>query len=99
MWSYLQYRRIGGEVKARVEKVLADGGSPRDCYTVSMASFSGEGERCEEYKEHRLYVQSAGIEEPLDPKNWPLLDRCKNIGILSLLIFVQGWAGAAESMA
>ena len=35
----------------------------------------------------------------MDPKNWSLLSRCKNIAILSFLIFGQAWAGAAESMA
>lgn len=44
-------------------------------------------------------VVASGEDEPLDPKNWPLLDRSKNIAILAFLIFVQGWAGAAESMA
>jgi DHA1 family multidrug resistance protein-like MFS transporter len=38
-------------------------------------------------------------DDPIDPRNWPLTARCKNIGILSLLIFVQAWAGAADSMA
>lgn len=37
--------------------------------------------------------------DPLNPQNWPLISRCKNIAILSFLIFVQGWAGASESMA
>jgi MFS family permease len=44
-------------------------------------------------------VRISGDDDPLDPRNWPLISRCKNIAILSLLIFVQAWAGAAESMA
>ncbi|ETR99409.1 MFS general substrate transporter [Trichoderma reesei RUT C-30] len=38
-------------------------------------------------------------EDTLNPQNWPLAARCKNIAILAFLIFVQGWAGASESMA
>jgi MFS family permease len=41
----------------------------------------------------------SGDDGPLDPKNWSLLSRSKNIFILSLLIFTQAWAGAAESQA
>jgi MFS transporter, DHA1 family, multidrug resistance protein len=47
----------------------------------------------------RFMVRTCGEDDPLDPRNWPLLSRCKNIAILSLLIFVQAWAGAAGSMA
>ncbi|KEZ45688.1 MFS transporter, DHA1 family, multidrug resistance protein [Scedosporium apiospermum] len=46
-----------------------------------------------------IIVRASGREDPLDPRNWSLVARCKNIFILSLLIFVQGWAGAADSMA
>ncbi len=42
---------------------------------------------------------TAGEDDPMNPCNWPLLLRCKNIAILSLLIFSQAWVGAAESMA
>ncbi|KAK5790849.1 hypothetical protein VI817_006158 [Penicillium citrinum] len=37
--------------------------------------------------------------DPLDPRNWKLLSRSKNIGILVFLIFTQGWAGSADSPA
>jgi MFS transporter, DHA1 family, multidrug resistance protein len=47
----------------------------------------------------RFMVRPFGEDDPLDPRNWSLLSRCKNIAILSLLIFVQGWAGAAGSIA
>jgi DHA1 family multidrug resistance protein-like MFS transporter len=49
--------------------------------------------------EDRIFVRISRDDDPLDPHNWPLLSRCKNIGMLSLLIFVQAWADAAESMA
>lgn len=37
-------------------------------------------------------------DDALNPQNWSLISRCKNLAILALLIFVQGWAGASESM-
>jgi MFS family permease len=47
----------------------------------------------------RIWVRTTGEADPIDPKNWPLLSRSKNIGILVLLIFTQGWAGSADSQA
>jgi DHA1 family multidrug resistance protein-like MFS transporter len=49
--------------------------------------------------EDKIWVEEEGDEDPLNPMNWPLVSRAKNIMILSLLIFVQAWSGAAESMA
>ncbi|KAG0651884.1 putative efflux pump kojT [Hyphodiscus hymeniophilus] len=46
-----------------------------------------------------IMVCKVGENDPLDPLNWPLSSRCKNIPILTLLIFVQAWAGASGSMA
>ncbi|OAF55422.2 hypothetical protein VC83_08364 [Pseudogymnoascus destructans] len=48
---------------------------------------------------NKITVRISGEDDPLDPRNWSLLSRCKNIAILSLLIFVQAWAGAAGSIA
>ncbi|KAI5456783.1 major facilitator superfamily domain-containing protein [Mariannaea sp. PMI_226] len=39
-----------------------------------------------------------GDNDPLNPLNWTVLERAKNIFILCLLVFTQAWAGAAESM-
>lgn len=49
--------------------------------------------------DERFQVRTFGEDDPFDPRNWPLLDRCKNIAILALLIFVQAWAGAGNSQA
>ena len=49
---------------------------------------------------NHIYVRlTSEDEDPINPKNWPLLHRSKNMVILSLLIFSQAWAGAAESQA
>ncbi|EXJ57173.1 hypothetical protein A1O7_07520 [Cladophialophora yegresii CBS 114405] len=47
----------------------------------------------------KIVVQLQGDADPLDPRNWSLAARCKNIAILSFLIFSQGWASGADSMA
>jgi len=46
-----------------------------------------------------IIVKLSGENDPIDPKNWSIGERAKNIAILSFLIFVQAWASAAESMA
>ncbi len=45
-----------------------------------------------------IWIVETGDDDPINPRNWPLVKRCKNIAVLSFLIFVQGWAGAALSM-
>jgi hypothetical protein len=102
MWSYVQYRRLGKEVEKEVKKQsipgekktsgLESGQSP-DLQQVNQL-IDGIQE-----KDNRHRVVASEEDDPIDPKNWPLLHRSKNIAILSFLIFVQGWAGAAESMA
>ncbi|KAK6538787.1 hypothetical protein TWF694_010354 [Orbilia ellipsospora] len=47
----------------------------------------------------RIKVGVTDFGDPFNPKNWSLLSRSKNIAILALLITVQAWAGAAESIA
>ena len=44
-------------------------------------------------------MRTTGDTDPIDPKNWSLASRSKNIAILSLLIFTQAWAGSADSPA
>lgn len=42
-------------------------------------------------------MRTTGDADPIDPKNWTLPSRSKNIAILSLLVFTQAWAGSADS--
>lgn len=44
-------------------------------------------------------MRTNGDSDPIDPQNWSLLSRSKNIAVLSLLIFTQAWAGSADSPA
>jgi DHA1 family multidrug resistance protein-like MFS transporter len=52
----------------------------------------------ESNKNGRIVVECPP-DDPIDARNWPLLHRAETIAILFLLVFVQGWAGAADSMA
>lgn len=58
-----------------------------------------KGSSKDDKKDDPFIVCTSGEDDPFDPRNWPLLGRCRNIAILSLLIFVQAWAGAAGSQA
>lgn len=44
-------------------------------------------------------MRTDGDGDPIDPRNWSLLSRAKNIAILSFLIFTQAWTGSADSTA
>lgn len=46
-----------------------------------------------------IVVGKEGHDDTLDPHNWSLRSRSANIAVLSLLIFTQGWASAADSQA
>ncbi|KIW83638.1 hypothetical protein Z517_02884 [Fonsecaea pedrosoi CBS 271.37] len=120
MWSLVQYRRIGQQVKHEWQK---DGG--KQGHTNKQSAFQdleavstqqslnrSDGVNEEQSSEARtepdngrtradgkIEVNTTDDSDPIDPRNWPLLARCKNIAILSLLIFSQGWASAADSMA
>jgi len=112
MLSVRQYRKIGKDV-ARHVSAGADGraiarGSidaksadspPGDSEAIS-ATAGQDKEKKDDDDSDRIWVRLEDEEnDPLNPKNWSLLSRSKNIAVLSLLIFVQAWAGGAESMA
>ncbi|KAK0630496.1 major facilitator superfamily domain-containing protein [Bombardia bombarda] len=67
--------------------------------TIADSQTKSPNESDEPASNEKIRVEISGDDDPLDPKNWPLLSRCKNLAILCLLIFVQAWSGAAESMA
>jgi hypothetical protein len=104
MWSYVQYRRLGKQLENEVKKQPSHVPSEKRAsrlesdQSLALQQANPDIDGLQEKDNHHRVVAS-GDDDPLDPKNWPLLDRSKNIVILSFLIFVQGWAGAAESMA
>lgn len=57
---------------------------------MSLAAANGDG---------HIWVRKVGPDDPIDPQNWSLLSRSKNIAILTVLIFTQSWAGSADSAA
>ncbi|KAJ4581419.1 hypothetical protein HRR81_000450 [Exophiala dermatitidis] len=65
---------------------------------VSEKSSTADGSRSGNDND-KILVESEGESDPLDPRNWSLRSRSINIAVLSFLIFAQGWAGAADSMA
>jgi hypothetical protein len=112
MWSYIQYRQLGRKVAAEVERpscsTRQSSGNEKQHSDVDKASISpspkasdspNNGDHGNAEKGDKIIVRLEGDDDELDPKNWPLLSRAKNIAILSFLIFSQAWAGAAESMA
>ncbi|OCL12641.1 MFS general substrate transporter [Glonium stellatum] len=97
MWSYVQYRRIGRQVRDEINQKQQEPSAIED--GAISVSESGRSPSYLEPRDGNIVVRASGEDDPLDPKNWPLQARCKNIAILSLLIFAQAWSGAAESMA
>ncbi|KAL6822651.1 MFS general substrate transporter [Trichoderma sp. SZMC 28015] len=65
---------------------LHDGESFQHVNSDSKASSNGQ------------FLVTCGPEDTLNPQNWPLISRCKNLFILAFLIFTQGWAGGSQSM-
>jgi predicted MFS family arabinose efflux permease len=108
MWSLIQHRRLqrqavaqfskgqlqpekhGGSASPGVQSPADDAESTQHLPPYLQPSHDDDG---------KIYVKTTGDDDPLDPRNWPLLHRSKNIAVLSYLVFVQAWAGAAESMA
>ncbi|KAI9170743.1 putative efflux pump kojT [Paramyrothecium foliicola] len=89
MWSYVQNRQISR---------LVHRSSDSEEQLTPHTQFNGSCKAPKGAAHETIVVRATGRDDPLNPLNWPLTARCKNIGILCLLIFVQGWAGAANSM-
>lgn len=47
----------------------------------------------------RMIVECTSDDDPIDPRNWPLVLRAQTIAVLCLLVFVQAWASASDSLA
>jgi hypothetical protein len=110
MWSFVQYRRLQREAaihhqghhnpsntsnyQNEIDRPLVSRHTTADFENPeSLAGLPGSN------TDLGVYIQAAGDNDPLNPRNWPLFDRSKNMAVLAYLIFVQAWAGAAESMA
>ncbi|KAL7624222.1 hypothetical protein AAE478_005781 [Parahypoxylon ruwenzoriense] len=114
MWSYIQYRRMERDLENVAKRnseapsyqnaqdaVLDDvEGARAEPFPPGILESKENGHRSTTgQRRNKIVVDVEGDHDPLDPRNWSLVARSKNIAILSFLIFVQGWAGAAESMA
>jgi DHA1 family multidrug resistance protein-like MFS transporter len=110
MWSLVQYCNIRNDTQG--EKQSHHGqtffkrndvgdrhgaGNGHDGPTYS----DGDSKAADDHNRNgdQIIVEPRGEDDPINPKNWPLLSRAKNIAIIALLISAQAWSGAAESMA
>lgn len=107
MWSLVQQRRLRKQAAAEThsnnhhpkrEGDVANPGQPTLRH-LDVEKPDGCSDREQSVNDGKICIRATGDDDPLDPHNWPLLERSKNIAILVYLIFVQAWAGAAESMA
>ena len=109
MLSLIQYRRLGRDVQREHESSIANAAahqekrasttpSPDAQHGSQQRGNTGETASRRESTQSTFWVRSEGDDDPMDPRNWPLTSRSRNIAVLCLLIFVQGWAGGAESM-
>jgi DHA1 family multidrug resistance protein-like MFS transporter len=105
MWSFVQRRDISRRIQQAGNpkpNVLEKGNLPSQQNREESVPNHGIKADNEIYaatrRKEAFIIRSSGEDDPLDPLNWPLLFRAKNVAILCLLVFVQGWAGAAESM-
>jgi hypothetical protein len=108
MWALVQNRRIERLVTHEIEQeqtTASSDGTP-ELRQHSPRKQKSENPRKESAKRilaadsHGwIWVGTSGEDDPIDPRNWTLLSRSKNIGILVFLIFTQGWAGSADSPA
>ena len=104
MWSLIQKRQISSLValedrrksKLRSTSVSQENRDPEASPQETAAA--PETEKQNIHDDDHIWVATTGEEDPIDPRNWTLRARGKNIAILSFLIFTQTWAGAADSM-
>ncbi|KAF2101721.1 MFS general substrate transporter [Rhizodiscina lignyota] len=106
MWSYLQYKAIGRDIEREragsqteraydLEGRLSQSGQQHDGDNKSSRTTDGQGLE----SSNDIAVGLECENDPFSPRDWSLAARSKNIAILTLLISVQAWAGAADSMA
>ncbi|CAG9951518.1 unnamed protein product, partial [Clonostachys rosea f. rosea IK726] len=97
MWPIVQRRDIAKLVGAEIQKRP----STLEREIERQRSFDSTGLQQDgelAIEDSIIIVRKNGDYDPINPHNWSLVSRAKNIAILCLLVFVQGWAAAAESM-
>ncbi|CAG7566161.1 unnamed protein product [Fusarium equiseti] len=99
MWSFVQRRQIAKQVRSEYQ--LNSGSIEKQtCKSRKSLPISSDDQasRQDSPKDEAFRVQSTGEDDPLDPQNWPLATRSRNIFIICFLVFTQCWSGAADSI-
>lgn len=99
MWLFIQRRQIAKQIQSQyqinpgsIEKQTCKSRKSLPLSSDDLASRQGSPD------DEAFRVQSTGEDDPLDPQNWPLATRSRNIFIICFLVFTQCWSGAADSI-
>lgn len=95
MWTLVQKRRIRKDVKVNWRNDALGAQQEKVGNDVRGDQKKDDGSR----KGEAIIVQCSSSTDDLHPQNWSKWRRGTTTAILSLLVFTQAWAGAAESMA
>ncbi|KAJ4005639.1 hypothetical protein NW752_002475 [Fusarium irregulare] len=99
MWSFVQRRRIVKQIRSEYQLDLSSIEAPTYKSRNSLPlSSDDQVSRQNSPDDEAFKVRSTGEDDPLNPKNWPLATRSRNIFIICFLVFTQCWSGAADSI-
>ena len=99
MWSFVQRRQIAKQIQPQHQLNLSsiENQTCKSHYSSPLSS-DDQVSRQDSPNDEAFRVQSTGEDDPLNPKNWPLATRSRNIFIICFLVFTQCWSGAADSI-
>lgn len=100
--SSAHQRHISRPLQAQCKQSLnphieSDGSSTQIGPTPDLEEEKAES-RHEPAADGLVLVECASEDDQLNPRNWPVVQRIKVMVILCLLVFVQAWAGASNSL-
>ncbi|KAJ4117602.1 hypothetical protein NW768_010969 [Fusarium equiseti] len=99
MWSFVQRRQIAKQIQSECQH--SPSSVERRTYKSRNSlplSSDDQVSRKDSPNDEAFNVRSTGEDDPLNPKNWPLTTRSRNIFIICFLVFTQCWSGAADSI-
>ena len=99
MWSFVQRRQIAKQIQSEYQ--ISPNSIEKQNYKSRNSlplSSDDQVNRQDSPSDRAFKVQGTGEDDPLNPKNWPLATRSRNIFIICFLVFTQCWSGAADSI-